>query len=197
MTAPADGSGGGCDVDPGGSDAAPELVLGVAVAVPPPHSSVLATWRKRVGDPAAELVWPHVTLLPPTPVPVDRFEAVTAHLKAAAAARQPFTMHLSGTGTFRPTSPVVFVQVARGVADCEELEKLIRSGPLQRRLDFPYHPHVTVAHHVDDEALDEAYEGLAGFVARFRVQSVQLFCRDADGRWRQDTEFPLGTAGTR
>jgi 2'-5' RNA ligase len=197
MTAAADGSAGGCDVDPAAGDAGADMVLGVAVAVPPPHSSVLATWRKRVGDPAAELVWPHVTLLPPTPVPLDRFEDVTAHLRAAAAARQPFTMHLSGTGTFRPTSPVVFVQVARGVADCEELEKLIRSGPLQRPLDFPYHPHVTVAHHVDDEALDEAYEGLAGFVARFRVQSIQLFCREADGRWRQDTEFPLGSAGNR
>jgi 2'-5' RNA ligase len=174
---------------------AAEIVLGVAVAIPSPHSNVLSTWRTRVGDPVAELVWPHVTLLPPTPVPAERLDEVVEHLAAAAAAREPFTMHLSGTGTFRPTSPVVFVQVARGVADCEELEKLIRTGPLDRQLDFPYHPHVTVAHHVDDEALDDAYEGLAGFVARFPVQSIQLFCREEDGRWRQHTEFPLGGAG--
>jgi 2'-5' RNA ligase len=173
-----------------------EVVLGVAVAIPPPHSSVLSTWRKRVGDPLAELVWPHVTLLPPTPVPTDQLDGVIEHLAAAAAAREPFTMHLSGTGTFRPTSPVVFVQVARGVSDCEELEKLIRGGPLDRPLDFPYHPHVTVAHHVDDAALDDAYEGLSGFVARFPVQSIQLFCREPDGRWRQLTELALGGADT-
>jgi 2'-5' RNA ligase len=171
-----------------------DLVVGVVVAVPPPHSGVLSTWRKRVGDPAAELVWPHVTLLPPTPVPTGRLEDVEAHLAAAAASREPFTMHLSGTGTFRPTSPVVFVQVARGVADCEALEQRVRCGPLARPLDFPYHPHVTVAHHVADDALDEAYEGLSNYVARFRVAAIQLFCRDEDGRWWQHREFPLGAA---
>jgi 2'-5' RNA ligase len=174
--------------------AEPEIVLGVVIAVPAPHSSVLSTWRKRVGDPAAELVWPHVTLLPPTPVPAARLGAVVEHLAAVAAGRRPFPMHLSGTGTFRPTSPVVFVQVARGVSDCEELEKLIRSGPLDRPLEFPYHPHVTVAHHVDDDALDDAYEGLSEFVARFPVHSIQLFCREPDGRWLQHTEFRLGGA---
>ncbi len=33
---------------------------------------VLAGWRRRVRDPAADLIWPHVTLLPPTPVPRRR-----------------------------------------------------------------------------------------------------------------------------
>jgi 2'-5' RNA ligase len=88
----------------------------------------------------------------------------------------------------------VFVQVARGVADCEALEQRIRSGPLHRPVDFPYHPHVTIAHHVDDGALDEAYDGLSTFIARFPVASIQLFCRDPEGRWRQHREFPLGAA---
>lgn len=168
------------------------VTLGVALAIPQPHATVLTNWRRRVGDPAADLIWPHVTLLPPTPVPAGRLDEVEAHLAQAAASRQPFVMHLSGTGTFRPTSPVVFVQVARGVADCELLEKAIRCGPLERDLDFPYHPHVTVAHEVDDAALDEAYDGLAGFVARFPVDALVLFSRDADRRWQWRREFPLG-----
>ena len=108
------------------------------------------------------------------------------------ASGSPFLMHLAGTGTFRPTSPVVFIQIARGVSDCELLEKSIRSGPLERDLEFPYHPHVTVAQEVDDAALDEAYEGLSGFVARFPVGSFELFSRDADRSWRSHTEFALG-----
>ena len=100
-------------------------------------------------------------------------------------------MHLSGTGTFRPATPVVFVQVARGVGDCEELERAIRRGPLERELEFPYHPHVTVAHDIDDEALDAAYDGLADFVARFRVDSFVLFSRDATCTWHWHAEFPL------
>ena len=168
------------------------VMLGVAVAIPQPHAAVLTNWRRRVGDPAADLIWPHVTLLPPTPVAVDAMDEIEEHLAGTAAAGDPFVMHLAGTGTFRPASPVVFIQIARGVADCELLEKAIRQGPLERDLDFPYHPHVTVAHDIDDRGLDDAYDGLAGFVARFPVERFGLFSRDPDRRWRWRTEFELG-----
>ena len=166
--------------------------VGVAVAIPTPHASALTSWRRRVGDPVADLVIPHVTLLPPTPVAATSMAEVEKHLGAAAATMEPFTMHLAGTGTFRPTSPVVFIQIATGVSQCELLERTIRSGPLARSLDFPYHPHVTVAQDIDDAALDEAYEGLSTFVARFPVTGFGLFTREADGSWTWGREFPLG-----
>jgi 2'-5' RNA ligase len=168
------------------------VTLGVAIAIPEPHATALNRWRRRVGDAQADLIWPHVTLLPPTPVAAHRLGVVEQHLAAAAASRPPFVMHLSGTGTFRPVSPVVFIQVARGLSDCEVLEKSIRTGPLQRKLDFPYHPHVTVAQDVPDEALDLAYDGLSGFVARFAVDRFSLFERQVDGKWLARTEFALG-----
>jgi 2'-5' RNA ligase len=171
------------------------ITVGVAVAVPQPHATVLTTWRNRVGDTAAELTFPHVTLLPPTPVPAAEIGAVEEHLAAVADAGQPFMMHLAGTGTFRPTSPVVFIQISLGVSHCELLERAIRRGPLTRELDFPYHPHVTVAQDVADEALDEAYEGLSGFVARFPVSSFVLFSRGDDGVWTWHREFPLRGGG--
>jgi 2'-5' RNA ligase len=169
-----------------------DVVVGVAIAIPQPHANVLAGWRRQVNDPVADLVFPHVTLLPPTPVAATAMADVEKHLAAAARAHQPFVMHLAGTGTFRPTSPVVFIQVATGVSDCELLERDIRCGPLDRELQFPYHPHVTVAHQLSDEQLDEAYDGLAGFVARFTVDRFVLFDRDDDGRWHWRSEFPLG-----
>jgi 2'-5' RNA ligase len=171
--------------------------LGVSVAIPQPHATVLANWRRKVGDPHAELVWPHVTLLPPTQVPAEAMDEVEAHLAHAAAWQEPFVMHLAGTGTFRPMSPVVFIQVATGVAQCELLERAIRGGPLRRELDFPYHPHVTVAQDVDDAALDAAYDGLAGFVGRFSVEGFVLFSREDDGRWTLRSEFRLGRADAR
>ena len=171
-----------------------KLTIGVAIAIPQPHAAVLANWRRRVGDPAAELIWPHVTLLPPTPVALDDLPMIEEHLTAVADSRPPFVMHLSGTGTFRPTSPVVFVQVARGVGDCEELEALVRRGPLARELDFPYHPHVTVAQEIAEDKLDEAYVGLGEFVARFPVDHLVLFSRGEDRRWQWRTEFTLGGA---
>jgi 2'-5' RNA ligase len=167
------------------------VTLGVAIAIPQPHATILTNWRRNVGDPAAELIWPHVTLLPPTPIPARRMDEIAAHLTLAARASAPFVMHLSGTGTFRPVSPVVFVQVAQGVASCELLERMVRSGPLRRDLDFPYHPHVTVAQDVDDAALDKAFDGLSGFVARFPVNHFVLFSRDDAARWQWRTEFLL------
>lgn len=169
-----------------------EITLGVAIAIPQPHATVLTRWRRTVGDPAADLVWPHVTLLPPTPVRAGEWDLIEEHLARAARSVKPFAMHLSGTGTFRPTSPVVFVQVAKGVAECEVLERAIRRGPLARDLQFPYHPHVTVAQEVPDPALDQAYEGMAEFVARFAVTHFVLFSRNEDRRWEWHTEFPLG-----
>jgi 2'-5' RNA ligase len=173
--------------------AGPLVTLGVAIAIPQPHATTLTKWRRHVGDPAADLVFPHVTLLPPTPVSESALRDIDEHLTRAAAARPPFTMHLSGTGTFRPTSPVVFVQIATGVGDCELLERAIRTGPLARELDFPYHPHVTVAQDITDEQLDDAYDGLSGFVARFPVERFALFARDGGGKWEWRTEFPLGS----
>ena len=168
------------------------VTVGVAIAIPEPHATVLTNWRRRVGDPAADKIWPHVTLLPPTPVDADTLEDIDAHLKDAAVHCEPFVMHLSGTGTFRPTSPVVFIQIARGVSDCEVLEARIRTGPLHRDLEFPYHPHVTVAQDIEDNRLDDAYDGLEDFVARFSVGAFGLFSRDGDGRWEWRTTFPLG-----
>jgi 2'-5' RNA ligase len=181
-------------VPPVADMSADQILLGVAIAIPQPHATVLSNWRRQVGDPAADLVFPHVTLLPPTPVPAGSMNRVEKHLAAAAQSHPAFVMHLAGTGTFRPTSPVVFVQVATGVADCELLESAIRCGPLDRPLEFPYHPHVPVAHQIADQGLDEAYEGLSGFVARFAVDRFVLFSRDGDGRWNWRTEFPLGGA---
>jgi 2'-5' RNA ligase len=168
------------------------VTLGVAIAIPEPHATVLTKWRRRVGDSAADLMWPHVTLLPPTPVPVAAMDDIREHLRCAAAENDPFVMHLSGTGTFRPISPVVFIQIARGVSECELLEKLIRCGPLDRSVEYPYHPHVTVAQEIDDAALDEAYDGLSTFVARFPVAKFAMFSRDVDRRWQVGTEFRLG-----
>src|SRR5487761_2000691 len=109
-----------------------DVVLGVSIAVPQPHAHVLSAWRERSGDPQASLVPPHVTLLPPTRASASHSAAIEQHLTTASRALGPFSMHLAGSGTFRPVSQVVFVQVATGLVECELLEAQVRSGPLQR-----------------------------------------------------------------
>ncbi|GAA2727035.1 phosphoesterase [Cellulomonas aerilata] len=168
-----------------------QIRIGVAIPVPDPFAAGLQGARARFGDPLADAIPPHVTLLGPTVVEPGDMAAVSAHLERVAADADPFTLHLRGTGSFRPVSPVVFVQVAQGIAHCERLERAVRSGPLEQPLRFNYHPHVTVAHEVPDEALDRAYDELAHYEARFAVPSFQVYEHGDDGVWRPVRDFPL------
>ncbi len=166
--------------------------IGVAIAIPPPHGRTLQSWRQRLGDPEAMRVPPHVTLLPPTAIPYERLDVVEEHLRRIAAEEAPFAMTLRGTGTFRPVSPVTFVQLAAGISDCERLERRVRSGPLHRELKFNYHPHVTVAQDVPDEALQQGFDALADFTATFEVPGFTLYEEGRDKVWRPQREFAFG-----
>jgi 2'-5' RNA ligase len=165
--------------------------IGVAIAVPEPWAGELQRFRASFGDPLAEVIPAHVTLVPPTEVD-DGLDKVERHLSDVADSTGPFELHLRGTATFRPTSPVVFIAIVEGISSCELLASAARRGPLEQDLAFPYHPHVTVAHDLDDEALDYAYKSLADYSCAFEVRSFQLFVHGADGVWRPARSFALG-----
>ncbi|MGG8407474.1 2'-5' RNA ligase family protein [Streptomyces sp. 12297] len=171
------------------------VTLGVSIAVPEPYGSLLQERRAGFGDAAAYGIPTHVTLVPPTEVDEARLPGIRAHLAEVAAAGRPFPMRLAGTGTFRPLSPVVFVQVVEGAAACTRLQSLVRAedGPLQRELLFPYHPHVTVAHGISEEAMDRAYAELADFEAGWTSEGFALYEQGADGIWRKLRDYPFGT----
>lgn len=174
-------------VDP----AADGMTIGVALEIPQPFAGVLERCREDFGDPQALAIPAHITLLPPTSVPMDLVEDIRAHLAQVAATLKPFDLVLHGTDTFRPVSPVVFVKVTEGGQDCDAVQRVVRTGPLRRDLTFPFHPHVTVAHHLDDDALDHAMTTLADFEARFPVREFVLYEHGTDGVWRPRRRFPF------
>jgi 2'-5' RNA ligase len=171
--------------------------LGVAFDIPEPWGSQLTRRRVRAGDPLAKYVPAHLTLLGPTDVDRAALSGVEEHLATVAAEHPPYTLHLRGTGTFRPVTEVVFVAVAAGISECEQLAAAIGAvDPLRRETKFPYHPHVTVAHDVPAAVLDEVYHDLAGFSARFRVDRFTLFEHRGDGRWKPRRDFLLDGVST-
>ena len=175
-----------------------QIRIGVAISVPEPYGSVLQHARAMLGDPLAGDIPPHITLLGPTVVEPARLADVSAHLERVSRTARPFVLHLRGTGSFRPVSPVVFIQVVEGIAECERLESSVRSGPLAQALRFNYHPHVTVAHEVPEAALDRAFVELANFEARFVVSAIQFYEHGDDCVWRPVFDYPLtGSSGAR
>jgi 2'-5' RNA ligase len=163
-------------------------ILGVALEVPEPWGPQLRSARAEYGDAEAMVVPPHITLLPPTTVDHEVLPGILAHLRGVAEATEPFEILLRGTGTFRPISDVVFVMVARGISECESLERRVRSGLLERPLAFPYHPHVTIAHDVDAGQLDRAFAEMSGFSAAFTADRLRLY-RHVDGAWLPESDL--------
>ncbi|MFD8811658.1 2'-5' RNA ligase family protein [Streptomyces sp. NPDC059627] len=170
------------------------VTIGVSIAVPEPHGSLLQERRAGFGDPAAHGIPTHVTLLPPTEIAEGELAAVEAHLSEVAAVGRPFPMRLCGTGTFRPLSPVVYVRVVQGADDCAWLQQRVRdeAGPLDRELQFPYHPHVTVAHGIDEAAMDRAFAELADYEAAWPCTGFALYEQGADGVWRKLRDYVFG-----
>jgi 2'-5' RNA ligase len=171
----------------------PRRDIGVAIGLPEPYHAQLQRARERFGDPNAAQIAPHVTLLPPTRVATSALDEVEEHLAKVACDGEPFTIHLTGAGTFRPVSPVVFVEVRQGADECAQLAGAVRSGPLAREVAFPFHPHVTVAHDLPAEALDAAFAGVAEYDARFEVWGFTLFERGPDAVWRPQRDFAFGS----
>lgn len=170
------------------------LTMGVAIAVPEPYGSRLRRKRASFGDPLAATVPSHVTLMPPLTLERDGLEAVCAALRAAAAELRPFSMTLRGTGTFRPVSPVVFLAIVGGVAGIEEIAAAVRAQLDAPRAEFPFHPHVTVAHNIDDAALDRAHADLSDFECTFQVDSFDLYLHERENGWVPKHAFQLGSA---
>jgi 2'-5' RNA ligase len=174
--------------------------VGVILGFPPEVAEELQRWRASFGDPLAEVVPAHITLV--TTTPTQDWEATLEHVRDVARRQSPFMVTIAGTGTFRPVSPVVFINVEEGFEACVGLHEKLQQGPLQRELPFAYHPHVTIAHDVAPESLDEAETVLKNYRATFPVVSMGLYEHDADGIWQLREELDFGTetdnhAGTR
>jgi 2'-5' RNA ligase len=163
----------------------------VSIAVPEPWGSRLQQFRVANGDVQGASIPTHITLVPPVDVPTERLLDVERHLDAVAASAAPYRIHLRGSGTFRPVSPVVFVNLVEGISQTEQLAWRCRRGPFALELGYPYHPHVTVAHLDDEQLLDRAFDDLATFDCAFTVSEFHLYVHDDDRGWKATHEHAL------
>ncbi|MGX5714469.1 2'-5' RNA ligase family protein [Arthrobacter sp. MAHUQ-56] len=168
-----------------------EISVGVILGFPPRIAEELQRWRASFGDPLADVVPAHITLV--TTTPTRDWEATLRHVREVARCQSPFMVTIAGTGTFRPVSPVVFIKVEDGFEECVELHRKLQQGPLHRDLPFAYHPHVTIAHDVAPQSLDEAETVLKTYKATFPVVSMGLYEHDAEGIWQLREELDFGT----
>ncbi|MGN6160905.1 MAG: 2'-5' RNA ligase family protein [Marmoricola sp.] len=166
--------------------------IGVSIAVPDPLGARLQQYRIDAGDEAAHHIPTHVTVLPPYDIERHLLAEVYAHLARAAVRIEPYKIRLRGTGSFRPISPVVFLNVVEGISECELLTASVVAGPLVPDLRFPYHPHVTIAHDLSEEELDRAFEEWADVDVSFTVSAFHLYEFDSETGWEPTRTFEFG-----
>ncbi|NUP75506.1 MAG: 2'-5' RNA ligase family protein [Sinomonas sp.] len=169
-------------------------LVGVILGFPEEVAAELRSWRASFGDPMAHVIPAHITLV--TTTETEDWDATVSHVRRVASRQTPFEVTIAGTGSFRPVSEVVYLNVEQGFDECVRLHSELQRGPLERELPFPYHPHVTVAHDVESERLDAAEEALKNYSTSFTVASMGLYEHDAEGLWQLREELDFGGIAT-
>jgi 2'-5' RNA ligase len=165
--------------------------IGVVITIPDPWGEELQERRAGYGDTVAWTIPTHITLLPPTQVPEERLPAVDAHLHQVATVRAPFPVVLRGSDGFRPVTQTSFVVVAEGGDACASLADAVRTGPLRRRLPFPYHPHLTMAVDLTDEVHDRVEAEMSTFTLEFSATAIDRYVLAEHGVWESAAVFPF------
>ncbi len=129
-------------------------IYGVVVLLPRSLSRP-ADRVRRSFDPNFGLIGPHVTVLPPRPLPLTRRQVLQA-VEAVALGTPPFRLTLGKVRTFLPVMPVVFAGLRAGAGKLEILHRRLSREPLRGPEAFPYVPHVTLAQGPGDDHLRRA-----------------------------------------
>ena len=86
----------------------------------------------------------HVTVLPPRPLQGTEEEALQAVTRFAIS--QPsFDIGMGEVASFVPSTPTIFIRVARAAYRMRELHDAMNTGALAYEEPWPYMPHLTIA----------------------------------------------------
>jgi hypothetical protein len=86
----------------------------------------------------------HVTVLPPRPLRGSEDEALAAVARSASE-QPPFEIGMGEVESFVPSTPTIFIRVARAAYRMRELHDAMNHGALQYEEPWPYMPHLTIA----------------------------------------------------
>jgi 2'-5' RNA ligase len=138
----------------------------------------------------------HVTILPPRRLTGSETSAVQ-FLEEACSPVSPFDIDLADVETFLPTTPTVFIQIARAAYRLRELHDRIGSTCLCSNEEFLYIPHLTIVKMETEQQTREAYavarERWAHYDGPRRVRLEEVtFVREDISCWQDVAPIPLG-----
>jgi 2'-5' RNA ligase len=137
----------------------------------------------------------HVTVLPPRPLQGTEQDAV-AEVARIADIHAAFDIGMGEVESFVPSTPTIFIRVARAAYRMRELHDLMNTSVLQYAEPWPYMPHMTIA---KLNSLDDAQHLIATARQRWhefdgskdvRIDNL-AFVRGSGHTWFDIAQFSL------
>ena len=172
----------------------PRRRLGAALLLEGQVAAEVDGLRRACGDPAFGRVPTHITLVPPVNVREDDLPAALTRLRTAAGAvRGAVEVTLGPPATFLPVNPVLYLALGGpGVAAVHRLRESVFAYPLERKVTWPFVPHVTLADSATAERIAAALVALADYSVTVAFDRVHLLEEGEERVWRPLADCPLG-----
>lgn len=149
-----------------------------------PVRSEIEGLRRAVGDPTLGRMGPHLTLVPPVNVHPRDLEAAIARVRVAAAQEPgPIVSTLGPPSTFMPDNPVLYLGVGGDIDRLRRLRNGVFQAPLERRLTWPWVPHVTLGDGIPEDRIEAALTSLRDYASVATLDRVVLLEERAGRRW--------------
>jgi 2'-5' RNA ligase len=169
----------------------PKLRLGVVLLVPPPAAAEVDGLRRAMGDRALDRIPPHITLVPPVNVNEERLDDALGAVRRAAAGARPLSLVLGPPATFLPVNPVLYLAVDGDTDRLADLRAAVFVPPLERSIDHPFVPHVTLADGAEVDRITDALVALSSYERVITVERIDILSMRPDRVWEPYADFPL------
>jgi 2'-5' RNA ligase len=170
--------------------------LSVALLLPAELAAEVDVLRRALGSATLDRVPPHLTLVPPVNVAAAELPAGLAVLRAAAAEAEPFELLLGRATSFEPVTPTVHLAVGGALDRLGDLRRAVFRAPLERPLQHPFVPHLSLLEWAPTHRLRAARAALTGYSAGWWVERLTALAevRGPDGErcWRPVADVDLG-----
>ncbi|HEX7168756.1 MAG TPA: GNAT family N-acetyltransferase [Acidimicrobiales bacterium] len=169
----------------------PRRRLGVALLLPSAVATEIDGLRRALGEPELDRIAPHITLVPPVNVREEHLDEALRVVRTAAVAAEPIELTLGPPATFLPDNPVVYLGVWGRHDLLFRLRDAVFVPPLERKLTWPFVPHVTLADGIDPERVAAAVGVLAGYERDVVIDAVHVLEERAGHVWQPIADFPF------
>lgn len=160
----------------------------------PPVADEVDGLRRAVGDRSLGRIPPHITLVPPVNVRRDDLATAFDVLRRAGAATGPLRLTVGAISSFLPVNPVLYLGVGGDLEGLRALRDAVFVRPFERKLSWPWVPHVTLADGAPEERIAAGMEVLGSYAAVAEVDRVVLL-EEGPGRvWTPLADACLGPA---